>query len=173
MENATSKKKMSVAVLKTALAIEEFGIKFYTELGECVADEGGRALMRSLGNDEKEHARMIKKEMDRLTSNGKEAKVEPLREYLGILPDSVFVKPKDSCLTLEDEIAALEKGIEVEANSLRMYRDALSKEIDPETRNTVEELARWESRHREILEENLRSLKLGGAWYGYGPILEG
>lgn len=173
MEGATARKEMSVAVLKTALAIEEFGIKFYTELGECVADERGRALMRSLGNDEKEHARIIMKEMDRLSAGKYEQGAEPLKQYLEILPSKVFMKPEGSCLTLEDEIAALQKGIEVEVNSIKMYQDALDRAIDPKTKSTFEELARWEFRHRELLEENMRTLKLGGAWYGYGPILEG
>jgi rubrerythrin len=85
----------------------------------------------------------------------------------------VFMKPEGSCLTLEDEIAAIQKGIEVEVNSIKMYQDALDKAIDPKTKSTFEELLRWEFRHRELLEENMRTLKLGGAWYGYGPILEG
>jgi rubrerythrin len=173
MEGAIARKDMSVAALKTAVAIEEFGIRFYSELSECVADERGRALMRSLGNDEKEHARIIKKEMERLSGSAKDSKVEPLHEYLDILPEKVFVKPKDSCLTLEDEISALQQGIEVEINSIKMYQDALSRTLDPMTMSTFEELSRWELRHREILEENMRTLKLGGAWYGYGPILEG
>lgn len=173
MEGGSGRKEMSVAVLKTALAIEEFGIRFYSELGECVADERGRALMRSLGNDEMEHARIIKKEMGRLHPTSQDSDVAPLHEYLEILPEKVFVKPKDSCLTLEDEVAALQKGIEVELNSIKMYQDALSRKIDPQTKVTIEELVKWEFRHREILEENMRTLKLGGAWYGYGPILEG
>ena len=168
-----SKKEMSAAVLKTALAIEEFGIKFYSDLGDCVADEGGRALMRSLGNDEKEHARIIMQEMERLNASKATSGPEPLKEYLEVLPSKVFVSPEGSCLTVEDEIAALQKGIEVEVNSIKMYKDALSRAIDPKTKATLEELGRWEQRHREILEENMRTLKLEGSWYGYGPILEG
>ncbi|MDD1746424.1 MAG: ferritin family protein [Methanomassiliicoccales archaeon] len=173
MEDAIARKEMSAAVLKTALAIEEFGIRFYSELSDCVADERGRALMRSLGSDEQEHARIIKKEMERLSIRTNGSGVEPLHEYLEILPEKVFTRPKDSCLTVEDEIAALQKGIEVEINSIRMYQDASSRALDPKTMSTIEELTRWELRHREILEENMRTLKLGGAWYGYGPILEG
>jgi rubrerythrin len=160
-------------VLKTALAIEEFGIKFYSDLSECVGEEKGKALMRSLGNDEKEHARIVRKEMDRLSIGNDESGPQPLKEYLEILPSKVFVKPKGTCLALEDEIAALEKGIEVEVNSIRMYQDALSMAIDPKTKATLEELARWELRHKDILEENMRNLKLEGTWYGYSPILEG
>ncbi len=173
MDGATAKLELSVAVLKTALAIEEFGIKFYSELEECVADEKGKALMRSLGNDEKEHARIIDMEMVRLKAGTIEPSPEPLKEYLEILPSKVFVRPEGGCLTLEDEVAALQKGIEVEVNSIKMYQDALIKAIDPKTKETIEELTRWERRHREILEENMRNLKLEGSWYGYSPILEG
>ena len=164
---------MSVAVLRTALAIEEFGIKFYGDMSECVADAKGAALMRSLRDDEREHARILQKEMDRLLEGGAPADFEPLHEYLDILPEKVFVKPEGSCLALKDEIEALQKGIDVETKSIEMYQDAMARAIDPATRATIEELTRWEFRHREILEENLRTLKLGGAWYGYGPILEG
>lgn len=167
------RREMSAAVLKTALAIEEFGIKFYSDLGECVTDEAGKALMRGLRKDEEEHARIVKKEMERITEGDPVHGPEPLKEYLDILPSKVFVKPEGSCLTLEDEVTALQKGVDVEINSIKMYRDALSRAIDPKTRATLEELARWETRHREILEENMRTLRVEGSWYGYGPILEG
>lgn len=173
MEGELAKMELSMAVLRTALAIEEFGIKFYSDLSECVGDEKGKALMRSLGNDEREHARIIKKEMDRFSVASEAPGAQPLREYLEILPEKVFVKPEGTCLTLEDEIAALQKGIEVEVNSIKMYQDALAKPIDLKTKATLEELARWEFRHKEILEENMRNLRLEGTWYGYGPILEG
>ncbi len=165
--------ELSVTVLKTALAIEEFGIRFYADLGQCVADPRGAALMRSLGNDEGEHARIIQREMDRLMERGDQGRIEPLKEYLRILPEMVFERPIEGCIALNDEIAALQKGIEVEVNSIKMYQEALAKALDAKTHATLQELARWELRHREILEENLRTLKLEGAWYGYGPILEG
>jgi rubrerythrin len=168
-----AQRELSVAVLRTALAIEEFGIKFYSDLSECVTDDVGKALMRSLGKDEEEHARIIRKEMARVTEGHPVAGPEPMKEYLDILPSKVFVKPEGSCLTLEEEVAALQKGVDVEINSIKMYRDALSRAIDPNTKATLEELARWETRHREILEENMRTLRAEGSWYGYGPILEG
>ena len=74
---------------------------------------------------------------------------------------------------LQDEIAALEKGLEVERKSIAMYIEAEEKTDDPELKKTLLSLANWEVTHRNLLEENLRLLKLEGAWYGYGPILEG
>lgn len=166
-------RELSAAVLKTAMAIEEFGVRFYSEMSGCVEDRRGAALLRGLGNDEAEHLRILAEQMSRASKGLDPAKIETLDEYLRILPDKVFSKPKGSCMTLSDEIAALQKGIEVEDNSIRMYQDALGMSLDEGTRATLEELVRWEHRHKEILEENLRSLKLEGSWYGYGPILEG
>lgn len=166
-------RELSAAVLKTAMAIEEFGIRFYSELSECVKDKRGSALLRGLGNDEGEHLRILTEQMSHASKGLDPTKVEVMDEYLKILPDKVFVKPKGSCMTLSDEIAALQKGIEVEENSIRMYQDALKMSLDDGTRATLEELVKWERRHKEILEENLHMLKLEGAWYGYGPILEG
>jgi len=166
--------ELSASILKTALVIEDFGIDFYSKMSGCVAEERGAALLKSLASDEREHKAILEKQLDELSRSSDIAKVKPMGEYLSILPDKVFVPPPNgACLVLQDEISALEKGIDVEINSKRMYDEALLKVQDPKLRKTLQELAKWEARHREILEENLRLLRLEGAWYGYGPILEG
>jgi rubrerythrin len=162
------------AVLRTAVEIEEFGIRFYESMSECVADHKGSTLLRSLANDEKEHKRLLEKEIDRLGGGKRITDVPPLQEYLKMLPEKVFVPPpKGTCLILKDEISALEKGIDVEINSIRMYRDAIPKVTDDQVRERLNVLADWEGDHKRILEENLRYLQVEGSWYGYSPILEG
>jgi rubrerythrin len=166
--------ELSASILKTALRIEDFGIDFYSKMSECVAEAKGAALLRSLASDEREHKAILERQLADISRSFDISKAEPLGEYLGILPANAFVPPPDgACLLLEDEISALQKGITVEINSMRMYQDAISKVQDQKVRSTLQELAEWEGRHREILEENLRQLRLEGAWYGYGPILEG
>jgi rubrerythrin len=165
--------EMSVAVLKAAIEIEEFGIKFYSDLSGCVDDDRGSALFRSLAADEVEHRRLLQKELDRLGQECDVSCVKPMKEYLQIIPKKVFTPPPGACLALKDEISALETGIEVEENSRRMYADSLGKVKDEATRSTLESLVGWEIKHKKILEENLRNLKLEGTWYGYSPILEG
>ncbi|MGD1060156.1 MAG: ferritin family protein [Methanomassiliicoccales archaeon] len=165
--------EMSVAVLKAAIEIEEFGIKFYSDLSGCVGDERGAALFRSLAADEREHRRILRKELDRLGQMCDVSCIAPMHEYLELIPQRVFTPPPGACLTLKDEISALEMGIEVEENSRRMYSDSLSKVDDKMTRSTLESLVVWETKHKQILEENLQNLKLEGTWYGYSPILEG
>jgi len=165
---------LSASILKTALKIEDFGIDFYSRMSECVAELKGAALLRSLASDEKEHKAILERQLDEISRHLDISKVEPMAEYLSILPANVFIPPPEgACLLLDDEISALEKGIMVEINSMRMYQEAIDKVQDQKVRSTLQELAEWEGRHREILEENLRLLKLEGAWYGYGPILEG
>lgn len=167
------KAKASVAVLKAAIEIEEFGINFYTSLAGCIKNKTGAALFRSLAGDEKEHRRMIQKELDRLGQFCDVSCVQPMHEYLKIIPQKVFTPSPGACFTLVDEMAALETGIEVEENSRKMYSESLERGGDEMTKETLVSLVGWEIKHKQILEENLRNLRLEGTWYGYSPILEG
>jgi len=165
--------EMSVAILKAALEIERFGIEFYHDFSTCVKEPRGAALLRSLMDDEKKHKAVLEKEIAHFQSRYDVAGVQPSPEYLNIVPSKVFIPKPGSCTLLQDEINALEKGLEVERRSITMYNEAGSKVDDPGLKKILRSLADWEVTHRNLLEENLRLLKLEGAWYGYGPILEG
>ncbi len=56
------------------------------------------------------------------------------------------------CYTLE---GALEKAIEQEKNSLKVYREAMKKVEDPHARAILKELAKEELEHRDALEKAL------------------
>jgi rubrerythrin len=165
--------EMSVAILKAALEIEKFGIEFYHDFSTCVKDAQGAALLRSLMEDEKKHKVILEKQIAHLQSKCDVSCVQPSPEYLAIVPSRVFIPKPDSCVLLQDEIAALEKGLEVEKKSIAMYVEAEESVDDAQLKKTLLSLANWEVTHRDLLEENLRLLRLEGAWYGYGPILEG
>lgn len=165
--------EMSIAILNAALEIEKFGIEFYHDFSTCVKEAQGAALLRSLMEDEKKHKAILEKQIAHLQSKCDVTCVQPSPEYLDIVPSRVFIPKQDSCLLLQDEINALEKGLEVEKKSIAMYIEAEEKVDDPELKKTLLSLANWEVTHRDLLEENLRLLRLEGAWYGYGPILEG
>lgn len=169
----TQSVEMSISILKAALEIEKFGIEFYHNFSTCVKEAQGAALLRSLMEDEKKHMAILEKQITYFQSNCDITCVQPSSEYLNIVPSRVFIPKPDSCMLLQDEIAALEKGLEVEKKSIAMYTEAEEKIDEPELRKTLLSLANWEVTHRDLLEENLRLLKLEGAWYGYGPILEG
>ena len=163
----------SISILKAALEIEKFGIEFYHNFSTCVKEARGAALLRSLMEDEEKHKAILEKEMKHFESLCDASCVRPEASYLGIVPDRVFIPKPNSCLLLEDEINALEKGVEVEKRSIAMYVEAEDRVDDPRLKGILGSLANWEVTHRDLLEKNLRLLKLEGAWYGYGPILDG
>jgi rubrerythrin len=165
--------EMIISILKAALEIEKFGIEFYHNFSTCVKEARGAALLRSLMEDEKKHKIVLEKQIAHFQSKCDISCVQPSSEYLNIVPSRVFIPKQDSCMLLQDEINALEKGLEVERRSIAMYTEAEEKIDDPQLKRTMLSLANWEVTHRDLLEENLRLLRLDGAWYGYGPILEG
>lgn len=165
--------EMIISILKAALEIEKFGIEFYHNFSTCVKEARGAALLRSLMEDEKKHKIVLEKQIAHFQSKCDTSCVQPSSEYLNIVPSRVFIPKQDSCMLLQDEINALEKGLEVERRSIAMYTEAEEKIDDPQLKRTMLSLANWEVTHRDLLEENLRLLRLEGAWYGYGPILEG
>lgn len=162
-----------LAVLAAARHIEEFGIEFYRRFSECVGEEKGAALLRGLARDEVQHKEVIDKEMRRISPDTDPATVAPDRSLLGIVPGKAFPFPTDRCLALDDEIKALEIGIQVEIGSIEMYRDAASMVEETEVKGLLERLTHIEEGHRALLEENIYMLRNEGAWYGYSPILEG
>jgi rubrerythrin len=162
-----------LGILAAARQIEEFGIEFYRRFSECVRDENGAALLRGLGRDEEQHKEHVEREMRRLSPDMDPAKVSPGRSLLGIVPEKAFPFPPDRCMTLEDEVKALEIGIQVEVSSVKMYRGAALLVEEPGVKGLLEKLTGIEEGHRKLLEESMQLLRDKGAWYGYSPILEG
>jgi rubrerythrin len=162
-----------LGILAAARQIEVFGIEFYRRFSECVEDENGSALLRGLGRDEEQHKEHVEREMRRLAPDRDPAEVGPGRSLLGIVPEKAFPFPPDRCMTLEDEIKALEVGIQVEVSSVKMYRGAALMVEEPGVKRLLEKLTGIEEGHRKLLEESMQLLRDKGAWYGYSPILEG
>jgi len=162
-----------LGILAAARQIELFGIEFYGRFSECVNDENGAALLRGLRRDEEQHLGHVEREMRRVAPEREPADVVPGRSLLGIVPEKAFPFPPDRCMTLEDDIKALEVGIQVEISSVKMYRGAALMVEEPGVRRLLEKLASIEEGHRNLLEESMQLLRDKGAWYGYSPILEG
>jgi rubrerythrin len=163
-----------VSILLAAMAVEEFGIEYYGRLAKCVPEPEGKALMKSLGRDEEKHRRRIEEELIKVLDGTNAHAAGPSKEILGIVPSGPFPFPeKDNCLRVEDEIKALEIGMEVERRSIEMYRDAAARVSDKKLRELLLTLQGVEEGHLKLLEENMHMLRNEGAWYGYSPILEG
>lgn len=162
-----------LGILAAARQIELFGIEFYRRFSECVSDENGAALLRGLGRDEEQHREHVEREMRRVAPDKDPKDVVPGRALLGIVPEKAFPFPPDRCMNLEDEIKALEVGIQVEISSTKMYRGAAMMVEEPGVKRLLQKLTEIEDGHRKLLEESMQLLRDKGAWYGYSPLLEG
>jgi rubrerythrin len=163
-------------IIEKAINIEVFGYNYYSKLKNLVSDSEGKGLMGFLANAEEEHKNSLIKKCQ---SYGK----EPETTELGILivevlmdegQEKIFksLMEKDKLNTI-DAIEAIKLGMNVEANSIKFYKDNASKSPESEIVKLFTELSAWEQEHLELLKENLRMLKDEGSWYGYTPILEG
>ena len=163
-----------MSILSAARQIEIFGIQFYSKVATCVADENGKALMRSLGADERMHKETIEEMMLHLVPGVDFDGVEPEQKFLNILPKKVFpFPPEGACLIVTDEIRAVQIGLDVEIASVKMYQEATEFVEDPRIRNILITLTKIEEKHKILLESSLLMLKTDGSWYAYTPILEG
>ncbi len=166
--------KKQLSILAAGIEVEKFGAEFYTRTSPAVRDKNGSLLLKGLGEDEKKHRKYLEMQMLRLAPGLDPQTVEPENKYIGRIPGEMFMPPGGGTFfTPDDEIKALEIGIQVEKNSIEMYSEARDLVREPELKEIFGRLVRWEEGHRDVLEENLHYLRRGGTWYGYTPILDG
>ncbi len=155
-------------ILATAVEFERFGAEYYERFMELVSDEKAKPMMKSLSEDERDHARILEKELERAGGRSKAAPRSVLENGLAeIFPEKVR---KDSIAT-KDAIAAIKLGIRTEERSIEFYSKNASSG-DRKLKETFAMLEKMERGHKELLEENLRYLQEDGSWYGYVPILD-
>ena len=161
-------------VLLTAIAIERYGQDYYSRLSQAVSEEEGKALMKSLERDEKEHEEVIIKEYNRLVGSQVPEKLDIKTDLTSKAIDDIFRRWERSIhIGSEDVFAALETGIGTEQRSIDFYSDQMSQSTDPQLKGIFQNLVEIEKGHKKLLEDNIFHLKQDGSWWGYVPILEG
>lgn len=157
--------------LLTAIAIERYGGDFYRRFSEKIDDKNGKALMRGLSKDEKEHENLFtlhyRKRFDRAPPRIIDIDLgfKAFREIFG--SKKKIMKEKD--ITLE----ILGTAINVEEQSIKYYSRKAREIKEKELSDLLKELSNIEKSHKALLEENLLHLKQDASWWGYVPILEG
>jgi rubrerythrin len=164
---------LDVAMLKTAFEIERYSLGFYSKLIGCVRDGRTAAVLRGLVSDAKKHMEILAEEVECFSKELEVSSIKPLEEYLEFRNEPGFSTPDNVCLTLEGEIKALGKGIEVEKRTMKMYSKELKRVRDPRLKATLESLLGRVRNHIRQLDESIHWLRLEGNWYGYIPLLEG
>lgn len=156
-------------ILAAAIEFERFGVEYYARFNQLVGDEKAKILMKSLSNDEKDHAHILERQLKAL--GGEPA--APSKETVGKGLAEIFPKnlKKDS-IAVKDAVSAIKVGILTEQRSIEFYAKN-GENAGPKLKEIFSQLQKMEEGHKELLEENLRYLENEGSWYGYVPILEG
>lgn len=155
-------------IIATAVEFEQFGSEYYTKIMELVKDPKAKLLMKSLAEDEKEHASILKKELAKQGGKAKAFSQDMLDKGLkDIFPEKV----RKNSIATKDAIEAIKLGIRTEKRSIMYY----SKNANTKVKSldqVFRKLEKMELGHLALLEENLLYLEDDGVWYGYVPLLD-
>jgi rubrerythrin len=166
-----------LGILRRAMGIERDGYIFYTEAAERAAGPRGQNMFLSLAADEEMHLRLLLVEY-RSLEQGK-GWIDPTRamyedfpldpanpdlpgeDYPEAFP--IFTPARD--VAIENDIAALEFGMETEELSVELYREAAEKTTDPLARQAYEFLTGEEMKHFELLKNSRDYLADNQTWW--------
>ena len=157
-------------VLLTAIALERYGQEYYSRFASKIPDKKGKALMRGLGNDEKEHEELISKHYREHFD-----KTPPKKIGIDIGAKAIkeIFSPKKGKSESEIMLETLQIGIVIEQKSVDFYTASAGGAKDAKLKQLLNALIDIEKGHKAMLEESLFHLRQDGAWWGYVPILEG
>jgi len=158
-----------LGILRSAINIEKFGIKYYNALSTAIDSQDAKELLKFLVDAEKKHQRYLEDEYNKHLEIGDPA-TRPLP--LDNLDDEgrleIFSEPLDdvdpSEVGIED---AIKYGIHVEEKSIDFYQSALKIIDDIELKEILQKLITFENHHLDMLTENLDEYKSSGNWRGY------
>ncbi len=155
-------------IIATAVEFERFGSEYYARMMELVGDDKAKLLMKSLADDEKEHAAILEKELRKRGGVAKPPSKEAVKKGLKeIFPERIG---KNS-IAMKDAIEAIKLGIRTEQRSIMFYsKNSNTKEKS--LNQVFKRLEKIELGHLALLEENLLYLQDDGVWYGYVPLLD-
>jgi len=153
-------------VLLTAIEMERYGQEYYAYFARSVSDSKGKALLRGLGDDEKDHEELLSKEFKAITGR------LPPKNIGEESVKTVFVHEREKGKT-DLTIRILRLGIAIERKSIDFYSSKGEAMKSGRLKKLLDYLVEIEKGHKAILEENLSHLKHESAWWGYVPILDG
>ena len=166
--NDNESKESLLGLLRAAIDIEKFGIRYYRGLSGAVSDENGKRLLDYLADAEEDHQRTLEQKFDEMKEIGDETlKPLPLEELDKDGDISIFSEPLDEVDPQDiSHIDAMKYGIKVEERSIKFYNGLARAAGDPELKRTLTELVKFEIEHLELLKKNLKQMEADGSWAG-------
>ena len=157
-----------LGIIRTAINIEKFGIRYYSALSSAVENDLGKRFLEYLINAEEDHQRTLEQKFDDLKQMGDDAlRPLPLDNLdedgdLAIFAEPLAdVDPKDV-----GPVEAVKYGIHAEERSIKFYRNAAKIVSDTALKEIFDDLVRFEVEHLELLKKNLKQIEEDGSWVG-------
>jgi rubrerythrin len=154
----------ALRVLELAEDLERRGQAFYKEAAEAVSDETVKSMLLTLADAEGRHLQLIESIRKGLE---KAFPIPSQREDVSNLAARFeqILFPEAPSAILSDtskltEIQVLERGRQLEEESIKLYEDAAEKESNPGASNAFRRLVMEERMHLFILDRRLDLLKL-------------
>ena len=169
MTNEIEPKDSLLGILRAAIDIEKFGIRYYSALGSAVESADAKALFQYLVSAEEKHQNILEDIYNSQKEVGDEAaRPLPLENLSEDGRLAIFSEPLDdvdpSSIDTED---ALKYGIDVEERSKRFYKGASEIITDFELKETFEKLVMFEDEHLKLLQKNLEEFARTSKWIGH------
>ncbi|MDY7041458.1 MAG: ferritin family protein [Chloroflexota bacterium] len=159
----------ALRAIEKAIQIEKDGAAFYDEAAKQTADPSGKKMFQSLARDEKAHLKLFETVRASLLQEGhwlspeQVAAIGPQRRaHPPIFPTGDEIKAKD---VPERELAALQRGIQAEEDSISFYSEAREQTADPDGKALYTYLIEQEQGHRTILQGEYDYLTNTGFWF--------
>lgn len=156
-------------ILKQAIRIEHEGHKLYLEAAERTADAQGKAMFRSIAQDEEEHIRILQNEYNALSSTGEWIAIEgakskePPETTLVLFPREEGAGSKiigDNATDLD----ALRLAMDFEKRGYEMYQKA-SETGNLNAQAVYQYLAQQENKHFTMFQKTQEYLSQKGSWF--------
>jgi len=162
-----SQKKV-LEVLEQAKCLEQEGQEFYRKAAGRTASAKGKEMFLSLVREEVMHERLIQRQMDSLTANGKWARLPEAMGAKCDLSQPIFPRGraglKKAVKADTTDTEALITALEMETKSYDLYRREAEASKDAAAREMFEFLASQERTHFDLLMANYESMVQLGGW---------
>jgi rubrerythrin len=172
MTDELESKDSILGIIKSAINIEKFGIRYYRALSGAIENPDGKSFLEYLINAEENHQQMLEDMYNNLKEIGDDATrplpMDNIDEDGRIAIFSEHLDELDP--TQVDAVKALNFGIHIEIKSIVFYKSVARLMSNVNLKETFLELVEFENKHYEILQKNLNEIEATGNWLSYETI---
>jgi rubrerythrin len=165
-ETQVGMSKQVLELLRAAMQVEQDGYSFYSTAATETKDSMAVKMFLSLARDEMEHLGKLERVYCTLSKD----KQWPVVRLPSRARHRVFPGPGQAAAKVKPdtrELAALQRGIQAEEDSIAFYRQAMAQTTDPEALAMYQYFIAEEQGHLAILKAEYDYLTQTGFWFNY------